>query len=212
MQPAMHPLGGFASQMYTQNGGASMFAPAQYQPQAGQPGTFQLDMMYNSNGLLLLVNTKLDSIMNKLMSQPTPPLPASAQPTTTTTPTGQMTSGETSALLENITRIVRDNEQLRSDVDERKARVHEQNEKITSLLSRVQSLVEKNHACMESETRARLLADESAQRVNELSAANGALNARLRQAEQERDDQRQINTHSLTQLAICFSLEWNVEF
>ena len=189
-----------------------MFAPAQYQPQAGQPGTFPLDMMYNSNGLLLLVNTKLDSIMNKLMSQPTPPLPASAQPTTTTTPTGQMTSGETSALLENITRIVRDNEQLRSDVDERKARVHEQNEKITSLLSRVQSLVEKNHACMESETRARLLADESAQRVNELSAANGALNARLRQAEQERDDQRQINTHSLTQLAICFSLEWNVEF
>ena len=115
-----------------------MFAPAQYQPQAGQPGTFPLDMMYNSNGLLLLVNTKLDSIMNKLMSQPPPS-------TATTTPTGQMTSAETSALLESITRIVRDNEQRRERAQGARPRAErEDNEPVVTRAV----AVEKNHAAL----------------------------------------------------------------
>ncbi|XP_052789453.1 FK506-binding protein 15-like isoform X2 [Mya arenaria] len=115
--------------------------------QAGMPGMGQgTDMMLlsetrqqNTEVRLSLskVSDKLDNVIQKLdhgQSQGG---------------TAMMPNMETSVLLHNVTRIVQENERLKKDVFDKSAKIETQNEKISELLQRNQSFVEKSQVLME---------------------------------------------------------------
>ena len=60
-----------------------------------------------------------------------------------------MPSMETDILLQNIKRIVKENEQYKKDIYEKSKKIEEQNIKITELLIKAQNYVEQNHQILE---------------------------------------------------------------
>ncbi|XP_052221939.1 FK506-binding protein 15-like isoform X2 [Dreissena polymorpha] len=117
-------------------------------PQAGIPGLSQgTDMMLLSETRqqhtdvrlsLSKVSDKVDQVLQKLDHGATHPSGG-----------GLLPNMETSVLLHNITRIVQENERLKQDVFEKSAKIESQNEKISELLQRNQSFVEKSQVLME---------------------------------------------------------------
>lgn len=60
-----------------------------------------------------------------------------------------MPSMETNILLQNLQRIIRENEQYKKDLYDKSAKIEEQNAKITDLLMKAQNYVEQNHQILE---------------------------------------------------------------
>ncbi len=84
-------------------------------------------------------------------------------------PMGMMPNMETTVLLFNIQRIVRENEQLKKDLYDKSNKIEEQNGKITELLSRNQNYIEKSHLILEQKNETfQSSAEKNALRVLEL--------------------------------------------
>ncbi len=116
---------------------------------------------------LELVNEKLDSIKSS-NSQ----LAVSQQQ--------NMPNMETSVLLQNIQRIVRENDQYKQELYEKSAKIEEQNGKITQLLLKAQSYVEQSHLMLEQKNNSlQSSAEKSVTKVLELEQDKMRLTSEL---------------------------------
>lgn len=142
---------------------ATTFLTSQPQPQSSAPQpTPQV-----STPELASIQSKLDQIGEKLES-----IRASHQ--------SNLPNMETSVLLHNIQRLVRENDQYKKDLFEKGAKIEEQNAKITELLSKQQSYVEQSHQILESKNSTFQVSSERAQqRVLELEKDKVALTQEL---------------------------------
>ncbi|XP_060552351.1 FK506-binding protein 15-like [Ruditapes philippinarum] len=97
--------------------------------------------------------------------------------------TAMLPNMETSVLLHNITRIVQENERLKKDVFEKSGKIESQNEKISELLQRNQSFVEKSQVLMEQRNEGLLSsANQTQHRVLSLEQEKVELTKQLSEA------------------------------
>lgn len=76
---------------------------------------------------------------------------------------------ETNVLLQNIQRIVKENEQYKKDLYEKSNKIEEQNGKITELLVKAQTYVEQSHQFLEQKNNSyQSNSEKNAQRILEL--------------------------------------------
>ena len=88
---------------------------------------------------------------------------------------------ETNILLQNIQRIVRENEEYKKELFEKSNKIDEQNKKITELLMKAQSYVEQSHQILEQKNNSfQNNAEKNALRVLELEQDKMRLTADLR--------------------------------
>ncbi|XP_013394043.1 FK506-binding protein 15-like [Lingula anatina] len=100
---------------------------------------------------------------------------------------GNLPNMEAGVLLQNIQRIIQENERLKKEIFEKSARIESQNEKIADLLQRNQSFVEQSNVMLEqrndtfkttaaqSQSRVLALEQEKVQLTTELSAATAQI-------------------------------------
>jgi hypothetical protein len=103
------------------------------QQQASQPAQAQ----FSASGDKIL--TKLELINDKL----------DQLKTITSTNNQSMPNMETAVLLQNIQRIVKENEQYKKEIFEKSNKIEEQNLRITELLTKAQNYVEQSHLILE---------------------------------------------------------------
>ncbi|XP_053379992.1 FK506-binding protein 15-like isoform X2 [Mercenaria mercenaria] len=118
------------------------------QSQQAVPGMSQgTDMMLLSE--TRQQNTEVRLSLSKMSDKVDQVLQKIDQAHSQTSGTAMLPNMETSLLLHNITRIVQENERLKKDVFEKSGKIESQNEKISELLQRNQSFVEKSQVLME---------------------------------------------------------------
>jgi len=87
---------------------------------------------------------------------------------------------ETNILLENITRIIKENDKYKLELYEKSGKIEEQNAKITDLLLKAQTYVEHSHQMLESKNNSfQSNSEKSVQRVLELERDKMALTGEL---------------------------------
>lgn len=140
---------------------------AVYQQQIQQPQPPPTPQPHFQAPELTSIQSKLEQINEKLET-----IRASQQ--------SNLPNMETSVLLHNIQRLVRENEQYKKDLFDKGAKIEEQNSKITELLSKQQSFVEQSHQILESKNSTFQVTSEKAQqRVLELEKEKLALTQEL---------------------------------
>lgn len=138
----------------------------QQQQQQPAPSTTPQQQPHQSSELIT-IQSKLEQILDKLESV------RSAQQS-------NLPNMETSVILHNIQRLVKENEQYKKDLYDKGAKIEEQNAKITELLSKQQSYVEQSHQILESKNSTFQVSSEKAQlRVLELEKEKLALTQEL---------------------------------
>lgn len=126
----------------------------QQQPPPQQPPATQTD-----NGGSVVILSKLELINEKLEQ-----LKLLNNNTVSNLP-----NMETSVLLHNIQRIVKENDQYKKDLYDKSNKIEEQNQKITELLMKAQTYVEQSHQILESKNNSfQSNAEKNQQRVLEL--------------------------------------------
>ncbi|KAL4218675.1 FK506-binding protein 15 [Mactra antiquata] len=179
-QQANMMQGGYQSQIYTN------------QTQQAVPGStippYLVSGMSQGTDMMLLSetrqqNTELRLTLSKVSDKVDTVLQKIDQGQNPNTGTAMLPNMETSVLLHNITRIVQENERLKKDVFDKSGKIETQNEKISELLQRNQSFVEKSQVLMEQRNEGLLSsANQTQHRVLSLEQEKVELTKQLSEA------------------------------
>ncbi len=145
----------------------SVSVPANYSQTNQQQQQQQYPELSQSNTKVLfqieIINEKLDNLKTIMHSR-----------------AENLPNMETKVLLENLTRIIKENEKYKIDLYEKSGKIEEQNAKITELLVKAQSQVEQSHQMLEMKNNSyQTNSEKNLNRILELEKDKMALTGEL---------------------------------